>query len=248
MKKKGTVFFVSVAIILGVTVMSLFSGCFREKYAVDYNGEKNSYKNARDYYRAGDKVTLYYDLIATDTDYSFYLDDERINYSYDEKKGFIISFIMPDHDVSLRSESRNSMIYTPAEPEMLVDYYCVTVATDGGDGYSELVLISDQDGYGYILESYEKSDETGETCVRYLISENEADAVLDLIEELGLREWNSCEEYDSVTGVIASVKFYYKGSYIKVSSEKMPENGMEAIEKIGEALRKSIKAENVISE
>ena len=47
--------------------MSLFG----KKYKVDYCGEKFAYKNAKDEYRAGEKVTVYYWMIATDTDYSF---------------------------------------------------------------------------------------------------------------------------------------------------------------------------------
>ena len=80
-----------------------------ETYKVDYNGQKSFYKHARNRYRAGAKVKIYYYMIATDTDYSFYLDDEFLSCKYDESKGFVIEFTMPDHDVSLRCESRNSM-------------------------------------------------------------------------------------------------------------------------------------------
>ena len=38
---------------------------FRKKYKVDYCGKKFEYKNARDEYRAGENVTLYYSMIAT---------------------------------------------------------------------------------------------------------------------------------------------------------------------------------------
>ena len=37
---------------------------FAKKYKVDYCGEKFAYKNAKDEYRAGEKVTLYYWMIA----------------------------------------------------------------------------------------------------------------------------------------------------------------------------------------
>ncbi len=100
-------------ILLGVTIMLCFSGCKSNYYKVDYCGEKDFYTNAKDSYKAGTTVTLYYDLIATDTDYSFYLDDERINVGYKESKGFIIEFVMPEHDVKLKSESRNTMEYIP---------------------------------------------------------------------------------------------------------------------------------------
>lgn len=86
--------------------MSLFG----KKYKVDYCGEKYAYKNAKDEYRAGEKVTLYYWMIATDTDYSFWLDGAELMRDYDTKKGFVLSFIMPDHDVVLHCSSRNSML------------------------------------------------------------------------------------------------------------------------------------------
>ena len=66
-------------------------------------------------YAEGDKVKVYYDLIATDTDYSFYTDsdDVELKRDYDDKKGFVITFIMPAHDVSLHVDSVNSMEYIP---------------------------------------------------------------------------------------------------------------------------------------
>ncbi len=90
----------------------LFNSCNNAKaYTVDYCGDKDSYENAKDKYKAGEKVEVYYYMIATDTDYSFYLDDERINPDYEESKGYIIRFTMPEHNVKLRCESKNSMLY-----------------------------------------------------------------------------------------------------------------------------------------
>ena len=50
-----------------------------ELYEVDYCGQKDLFKKAEDEYEAGEKVKLYYDVIATDTDYTFYLDDEILD-------------------------------------------------------------------------------------------------------------------------------------------------------------------------
>ena len=85
-------------------------GCGGQKYKVDYNGQKDWYENAKDEYRAGEKAVIYFKYIATDTDYSFYLDGADLDRDYDDKKGFILSFTMPEHDVSLRCESRNTML------------------------------------------------------------------------------------------------------------------------------------------
>ena len=95
--------------LLCVLLLVGLAGCSGEKYRVEYD-YKDAYRNAKDYYRAGAEVTLYYDLIATDTDYSFYLDGEYVPFTYDEEKGFIIEFIMPEHDVHLTCNQRSSML------------------------------------------------------------------------------------------------------------------------------------------
>ena len=95
-------------------------------YHVDYSGSKDAFSNAEDTYRPGQEVELYYEIIATDTDYSFYLDDELLNAGYAEDKGYILKFTMPEHDVTIRVESRNSMMYIPpdqpADLETYVDH------------------------------------------------------------------------------------------------------------------------------
>ena len=82
----------------------------RKKYSVDYGGCEFFYKNAKKKYKAGEKVTVYYDLIATDTSYTFYLDGEELNVGYSDKNGFEISFVMPAKDVKLTVTMRNTMI------------------------------------------------------------------------------------------------------------------------------------------
>lgn len=100
-----------VLVLLGCLLLVGLTGCSGgETYQVDYCGSKFCYSNAKDSYRAGTEVTLYFELVATDTDYSFLLDGEPVNYTYDDKKGFVIQFTMPDHDVKLECDSRNSML------------------------------------------------------------------------------------------------------------------------------------------
>lgn len=90
--------------------MALFGGCSGTKYNVDYCGEKESFTGAKDSYRAGQKVELVYKFVATDTDYSFFIDGERMKPDFKEGKGYIISFTMPEHDVSLSVDAKNSMV------------------------------------------------------------------------------------------------------------------------------------------
>ena len=84
--------------------MSLF-----KKYKVDYCGREQDFSNAKRSYRPGERVRLIYGIIATDTDYSFSVDGKPVSPGYSDDKGFIIEFTMPDHDVTITVESRNTM-------------------------------------------------------------------------------------------------------------------------------------------
>ena len=110
MKTKGTAWLLLICLLGG---MFMFSCTKEEKYHIDFCGQAGMYENAKESYRAGETVKLYFPFIATDTDYSFLLDGEGINYLYEDKYGFVITFQMPDHDVTLEMQSRNSMMYNP---------------------------------------------------------------------------------------------------------------------------------------
>ncbi|MCR5041891.1 MAG: hypothetical protein K6C36_07345 [Clostridia bacterium] len=129
--------------------MTVFSGCCSEKHTVTYLPDRSCFEGAKDRYSAGSRVNVFYGMIATDTDYSFYLDGEPLNPSYDEKKGFRLSFVMPDHDVTVSVESRNSMEY---EPESEVSGVCDSTLTfdsfDGG-GPEYTVEIDDPETLTY---------------------------------------------------------------------------------------------------
>ena len=77
------------------------------KYHVEYNGKKDLFKYAEDFYEEGSSVRLIYDLIATDTNYSFYVNEEKPHVVY-ENYAFVIEFVMPDHDVEIRIEKDNT--------------------------------------------------------------------------------------------------------------------------------------------
>ena len=83
--------------------MSLFG----KKFKVDYCGEKFAYKNAKDEYRAGEKVTVYYWMIATDTDYSFWLEGGLIIWLKDRKTEPNCSEIPNNCEVKICDTCRN---------------------------------------------------------------------------------------------------------------------------------------------
>jgi hypothetical protein len=88
-------------------LMMSLGGCFGKKYKVMHDGGFSSKKTA---YRAGEKVTLYYEFIATDTDYTFLVDGSAVRPDFERSTGFIISFTMPDHDVTVKCIERNTML------------------------------------------------------------------------------------------------------------------------------------------
>ena len=80
-----------------------------KKYKLDLCGREEFYGHYRKSYRKGARVKIYYPDIGTDTDYSFFLDGERVQSLYSEKHGFVITFVMPGHDASLVCRSVCSM-------------------------------------------------------------------------------------------------------------------------------------------
>lgn len=229
-------------LILGGFVMFGLFGCGKTAYAVDYRGQKDDYSDARDTYKAGQKVKLTYSLIATDTDYSFWLDGERLNPDYKEGKGFILEFTMPDHDVQLECRAVNSMVQTTDDEsrtgDLLVDLYTSSVATDGGDGYAEMTL------YAYTSDQlklvvYRQDDGGTEQSTTYLVPRAALDRCCDVIEEAGMRTWNdSAEPLDGEEGAVTVCKFRdTDGSYVRVTSEAMPEDGAQAFARIRQVLQ-----------
>lgn len=101
-----------IATALAMTVTAVIAVCNKApKYNIDYCGAKYLYKNAKNSYRVGETVTIYFELIATDTDYFFYLDGEHLSpKGYSDKHGIVLSFVMPNRDVKLEVTSKNSMV------------------------------------------------------------------------------------------------------------------------------------------
>lgn len=107
--------FTAAVIVTAVIVIAIFiTGCGKRSYKVDYCGAKDFYANAKDTYKSGEEVELIFDLVATDTDYTFYLDGKSENLDvHGTGNGFLIRFTMPDHDVKLSYSEKNSMEYLP---------------------------------------------------------------------------------------------------------------------------------------
>lgn len=113
------------------------------------------------------------------------------------------------------------------EQVMLIDYYSAVVATVGGDGYDETVLYQNKDGSCEIhyFSKYESDEEESHRV--YRADPEVIEAAYDIINKNDMASWN--EKYDGpgLDGGYYSLKFRNnEGEYVKVSSDSMPEDGI----------------------
>ncbi len=221
--------------VASLTFICLFA-CPKNSYKVDYCGQKDFYKNAKDSYREGKKVTLYYDMVATDTDYSFYLDGEYLSVKYDRNKGFVVSFVMPEHDITLRVEEKRTMVKNKdayAEGTMLVNYY--TSSYDNEDKY-ELVMYSGKNDTYYIEEYINGS----KTPVKHEVDYEVYVDCLGIYSENKMYEWNDLDVYDCLEGKTVVFKIFDGEEYIRLSTDRMPYDGEKILEAVGNIIKSSL--------
>ena len=231
----------------GFAVFGL-SSCGGQKYKLVFDGRGSSFENAKSSYRAGQTVTLYFPNIATDTDYSFFVDGEAFNADYDEKNGYVISFTMPAHDVTVGYTSRNSMEYDPgAQAEtMLIDFYYAVTGTDGGDSYRELVLY-EYEGSKLKLSVFSGSAEGEETRADYSVPYDAFDECSEVIKKYKMAKWSKMKDLTAIDGAVYVCNFTDEdGNSVRVSSDDMPEDGIKAFGSVEAALAKYIIEDNRI--
>ena len=226
----------------GLLTLGTF-GCGKASHAVDYCGQKDAYAHARDTYKTGEKVRLTYPVPATDTEYSFYLDGEQLNADYEEGKGFILRFTMPDRDVKLECRAVGSMTEASTEDAdredvMLLDFYTSsTAAADEGGGYLEMTLYTTVGGNWKLLVYARETQEAPETCTAYDVPYMAVDKCFSILDEENVRAWND-EPLDGEEGAVTVCKFRdTDGTYVRVTSEAMPEGGAQAFARIRETLQ-----------
>lgn len=237
-----------VVVLIGILSLfsSMLSGCFAQKYQVDYCGSKYFYEGAKDSYPAGAQVEFYCTLIPSDTDISFYLNDAYLDAEFDNEKGYIIRFTMPKENVRLELRTRESMTYVEAvEPGvLLVEYY--RKETGESDAYYELVLTTTTDPSQYQLDEYQKENGGEEIRTSYQIPFDIWSDCLGIIETYAMRDWESTNNPVALDGTLIVCKFRDGEETIRVSSEQMPQNGEQGLEKIREALADCLRKDFLI--
>ena len=80
-------------------LMNLF-GC-SQKYKIIVS-DKNEWDGIKSSYMEGERVIIYYQVIATDSNLNIVVDGESVPVTFDSDKGFRVEFTMPGHDVEVR--------------------------------------------------------------------------------------------------------------------------------------------------
>lgn len=235
--KKKLICFLGLSLLLGLC------GCTGARCRVDYCGQKGAYTGAKDFYRPGEQVVLYYEFIATDTDYSFLLDGRGLSFSYEADRGFRIEFTMPDHDVRLECRTVNSMEYIPPSDEdpvpddsaLRIEY--IRRIEEPADTRSSCLRVYEFDTDLAFL----RVEDPGTVPLNYIVPPDIIDACRALARETGMDAWQEAGSdipHDAAgSDVYQSVRFLGGGPEFFADSSRMPDGGREALDSLEELLR-----------
>lgn len=236
-------------LMIGVMLTMVLSGCFPKKYKLLCDSGFESKKKT---YAAGETVTVYYDFIATDTDYVFYSNDVDLKSGYDNEHGYVFTFTMPAHDVMIQMYSKNTMVYDPdaereeTEAELIAStagsdkvfrYYRATTGTDGGDGYDEYTLYRRARGDMIMVRASEWPDEpkSRRACI---VTDSALYDCLKIVDKNDMRKWNKMDG-QAITGAMYIAEFWEAGKLLRADSENMPADGLQAFGEIEKVMKKA---------
>lgn len=122
---------------------------------------------------------------------------------------------------------------------MLVDYYQSSKSTLFGDGHYELVLSSAENSSKAILDKYIKEDEdSNEIKTSYTVPYRAVEECMAIINREELHKWNTIDNAINLEGEIIVCKFWDGNRHIRVSTDNMPENGLEVFYEIRNTISK----------
>lgn len=129
---------------------------------------------------------------------------------------------------------------------MLVDYYQSTSAIEN-DGYCELVLYTTESAGTVKLCIFTRDiADADEICTTYLVPYKAAQDCFDIINKHRLENWESMEDTTGLDGALTVCKFYSGGSYIRVSTEKMPPDGDKILDSISNVMQTYATADRAV--
>ena len=80
-----------------------------------YKVNGRNFTSPKQQYSPGEEVTMVYGrrYIGTDTSYYFSSEDVEFSQDFDQGIGYVIKFIMPEHDVEIKVTTKNTMTFDP---------------------------------------------------------------------------------------------------------------------------------------
>ena len=158
-----------ITVLLGVLMSLSLFGCNSVKYKLNLEGGLTS---GKDEYPAGSrvKVTFPKEFIGTDTDYRFESDDHDVEFKqdYSNSKGYIITFTMPKHDVTIRVTSSSSMemsdryiIGSKVRESMVYDFYYTEENINYNAYYLRYRFYKEDDKYFFFYDIRKKENDYG---------------------------------------------------------------------------------------
>lgn len=148
---------------------------------------------------------------------------------------FVVIFI------TQRSKATVEPGNTDEDQVMVIDFCKSTAATVGGDGYTETVLYQNRDGSleVHYFSKYEGDEKESHTF--YPAEDSVLEEAYKIINKYHMDKWN--EKYDGpgLEGGGYSLGFRTdKGGFIRVSSDRMPDNGVRMMNEVCECLNNSV--------
>ena len=130
--------------------------------------------------------------------------------------------------------------------DMLVDYYTKAIveveAWEEEPGYYEQVLYI-KDAENLKLEVYVDGGTDAEEKTTFTIPYEAWDRCQEAIRKHKMGKWNGRKKNITVEGKITVTRFRNGNDYVRVTSEDMPENGLEGMEEIHNILAEYVKSE-----
>lgn len=129
---------------------------------------------------------------------------------------------------------------------LIADCYRATVATVGGDGYSEIVLYHNKNTDSYELHTYSKEGEdVSEIQHIYEVDAAFAEEVQSLIQELNFDQCIDAEKI-GMTGAYYVIKYNEDDSIVRITSDELNREGMGAYRQVSDLLYSKVSDENKI--
>lgn len=147
------------------------------------------------------------------------------------------------HREKMTSSDVDAIIRSAPAGELLVDSFERVVGTPEEQGYSELVLYAHSPTQAR-LERYEDGGLESERMTAYLVPVSAVYDAYAAIRGAGMAHWNDRRDAVALCGMSYVCKFRCAdGSYIRVSSGHMPEDGRAGFHAVRSALLRCIKPE-----